>query len=206
MSDFHATWVDKGNDPDFDTLRKNRIDIPFFDAREDRLTSKRDGKPYLNWVDDHEGISTCGIYAAWNWEVSWQDPVVFVEWIDKRLKEIAWKRNPPVCINIEDHDVEGYVLPALRRWRELRPLRPTWWTMEGMQGGTIEPYSVALKETHVRLAPQMYRGNMEPHRHDVTIDLLIAGFWGSELDGMYDAAALPWRWRGFAFTMGRLPR
>src|SRR5581483_3217382 len=49
---------------------------------------------------------------------------------------IGWMGNPPVCLDIEVHDI-SYVLGCLRRWRQLRPTRETDWTLEGMQGGLL---------------------------------------------------------------------
>lgn len=192
-----AVWVDSGNDPDYAKLARYGITVPFFDPRDPRVTAQ-----YLDAVAAHPNIDTCGIYTAWNWQ-SWTGPQ-YAEWTDQQLRRIGWMGNAIVCLNIENHDINGYVIPALRRWRQLRPSRKTWWTLEGMQGGLFsgnQPSTV--NALNIILAPQFYEGNMTPHRHSPVIDLEEPGF--ALIDGMYDAAVLPSIWRGFAFTQGRLP-
>ena len=46
---------------------------------------------------------------------------------------------------------------------------------------------------------------MTPVEHSPILDLLMSGFPAERIDGFYNAAALPYRWRGFAFTMATLP-
>lgn len=194
-----ACWIDAGNDPDYAKLAKYGIDTPYFDPRDPRVTAS-----YLDSVKAHPGIATCGLYFASNWG-DWTGPG-FAEDVDKVLRRIGWRGNPPVCLDIETHDITGYVLPCLQRWRQLRPTRRTWWTLEGFQGGLLTPPAVALLAAgDIRIAPQFYAGDMTPLTHSPVIDLLMAGVDGTRIDGMYDAAHLPYSWRGFAFTQGRLP-
>lgn len=204
-----ATWVDYGNDPNWTALIKHGITHPFFDCRDPRVTSS-----YLDSIKAHANIETCGIYTAWNWRPEFSDPVKYVEWTDAELRRINWPGNALVCLDIEkghngitDANFAEYAIKALARWRKLRPMRKTWWTMEGMQGGL---FSKSLVETvtslNIRLAPQMFTGDMTPHRHSCVIDLRAAGVDANKIDGMYDGALLPNNWDGFAFTMGRLPQ
>lgn len=204
-----GVWVDIGNDPTYSLYGRYGITAPFFDPRDQRVTAA-----YLDGVKAHPGITTCGIYTVWDWDSAFSDPKKYAEWTDAQLKRIGWRGNAPVCLNIEkgangvgDGNFGSYVVSCLKRWRELRPKRDTWWSPPGMQGGLFSPSQVeAITDTKVVTTPQMYTGSMVPLAHDVTIDLLIHGFSGTLLDGMYDAAALPFNWRGFGFTQGRLPR
>jgi hypothetical protein len=150
-----------------------------------------------------------GIYAAWNWDAKlFGGGAQFADWLSAELKRIGPgtpKDFPKVCVDIETHDV-GYMLAFFKRWRELRPARLTDFTLEGFQGGLFSLDDVqAILHAHVGIVPQFYRGNMEPHEHGVTQEMLMAGFPGSVLRGFYDAAALPYRWDGYAYTQGRLP-
>lgn len=145
-----------------------------------------------------------GIYTAWNWG-NWTGPE-YAAWTDAELRRIGWQGNAAVCLDVETHDIAGYVIPCLQHWRQLRPTRQTDWTLEGMQGGLFSREQVGLvMKANVRLAPSFYGGNMQPLDHSVTLDLLMAGFPGYAIVGMYDAARLPYRWTGYAFTQGRLP-
>lgn len=203
-----GVWVDSGNDPAYGKFPAFGITAPFFDPRDPRVT-----REYLTDVARRPGITACGIYTAWNWGAQFSDPAKYAEWTDAQLLRIGWPGNALVCLNIEkgengvtDANFAAYVVACLKRWRQLRPKRETWWSPPGFQGGLFDPLHVmAIANTGVITAPQMYAGNMQALGHDVTIDLLVQGFPGAYLDGMYDAAALPYNWRGFAFTQGRLP-
>jgi hypothetical protein len=195
-----ACWVDAGNDVNYDKFRQYGITIPYFDPRDPRITAD-----YLDRVVAHPGIEHAGIYTAWNWSTDFVDPASYAEWTNQELIKIGWRGNARVCLNIETHDV-NWILAALKRWRQLRPTRLTDWTLEGMQGGL---FSTAAAQTingyNIRPAPQFYIGNMQPQPHSVVLDLTMSGFDCSKVIGMYDAAALPYRWTGYAYTQGRLP-
>lgn len=203
-----GVWIDNGTNPDYAKLARYGITVPFFDPRDPRVTAD-----YLAEVAAHPGIDTCGIYTAWNWDGTFKDPKTYVQWTDAVLRNIGWPGNALVCLDMEkgangvtDATFGQYVVAALKEWRRLRPKRDTWWTLEGFQGGNFSVIQVqAIAGKAVRIAPQMYAGNMAPLEHDVTIDLLVHSFPPGMLDGMYDAAVLPYAWRGFAFTQGRLP-
>lgn len=191
-----AIWIDAGQAVNVGKLRNLGITAPYFPHTDPNITA-----PYLQSIAD-QGFQP-GIYSAWNWYPdlpAWR----YADLLSNDLKRIGWPGNPPVCVDIETHDM-GYVREFLARWRRLRPTRPTWWTFEGFQGALFETSRDLILKSKVRLAPQFYRGDMTPHEHSPVLDLLISGFPGELIDGMYDAAALPWRWRGFAFTQQRLP-
>lgn len=192
-----AVWIDNGADPNYDKLRAHGIDSAYFDPRDPRVTAG-----YLDVVRAN-GLAA-GLYFAWNWYPN-MTGAWFATKVDQELRRIAWHGNAPVCLDIETHDV-SYITGCLERWRQLRPTRQTDWTMEGMQGGLFSPQAVSeIVAANVRLAPSFYGGDMSPLGHSVILDLLMAGFPGDRIIGMYDAAALPYRWTGYAFTQGRLP-
>lgn len=201
-----AVWVDANNDPNYGKLAASGITAPYFDPRDPRVTA-----PYLAAVAGHAGISGVGIYFAWNWYPTLTG-AEFAEEMSATISQLGVGGNVAICIDIEkgfgltDTTYVPYVVACLQRWRELRPTRVTSYTLEGMQGGLFDKPSVqAINAAKVKVCPQMYAGDMTPLPHGVTLDLLMAGFLGTRQYGMYDAAALPWRWRGFAFTQGRLP-
>jgi hypothetical protein len=194
----HAIWVDANNDADLTRLRAHGIDSPYFDGRDPRVTAA--------YLQDLAGRGfKPGLYYAWNWWPTLDGPG-FAQRVSNDLRRIGWAGNPPVCLDIETHDIAGYVLPCLTRWRALRPTRETIWTLEGMQGGLFTPTQVAeINRLNVLVGPQLYVGDMQPHPHSPVIDLLMAGFDGRRIVGFYDAARLPYRWSGIAFSQGRLP-
>lgn len=199
-----AVWIDNGSDPDYAKLAAFGITAPYFDPRDPRV------KPaYLDHVQA-QGF-TPGLYFAWNWYAQ-QSAADLARTISDAVKAVGWLGNPPVCIDIEkghglnDDNYAPYVVNFFAAWRVLRPTRRTAYTLEGFQGGLFSPnQALRLTERSLTICPQMYAGNMAPLAHDVTLDLLIQGFRADQLAGMYDAAALPYNWRGFAFTQGRLP-
>lgn len=192
-----AVWVDTGNDANYDKLRAYGITHPYYDHRDPRITAG-----YLGNV--RKLGFTPGLYSAWNWYPN-ADGGEYAEILHQELKRINWSGNPAVCVDIETHDVD-YILDFLGRWRQLRPTRRTDWTLEGFQGGLFAPADISkIVAANVGVVPQLYRGDMEPLEHSPIIDLLMAGIPGDRLLGFYDAARLPYRWHGYAFTMGRLP-
>lgn len=201
-----AVWVDAGNDPDYGKLAHYEISAAYFDPRDPHVT-----REYLAAVAAHPPIRAVGLYFAWNWYPT-LTAAQFAEEMSATIDRLRLGGNVAVCIDIEkgsgldNATYVPYVLACLTRWRELRPTRLTSYTLEGMQGGLFDRAAVqAIAATKVLVCPQFYAGDMSPLRHSVIVDLLMAGFAGSRLYGMYDGAALPWRWRGFAFTQGRLP-
>ena len=196
MPTVKAVWIDAGNDADVTKLGLYGITAPYFDPRDQRVTAA-----YLERLRG-QGFSP-GLYFAWDWYPQ-LGGAAFASKVDAELRRISWGGNPPVCLDIETHDV-GYILACLERWRTLRPTRQTDLTLEGMQGGLFSPQAVSeIVHANIRIAPSFYAGDMSPLGHSVILDLLMAGFPGERLLGMYDAAALPYRWTGYAFTQGRL--
>lgn len=192
----HAVWIDEGTEVDDTKLAKYGINRPFLSHRDSHATAQR--------LQDLKarGYSP-GLFSAWNWYPDLDGPSYAAE-LSRELRRIGWLGNPEVCIDIETHDT-AYVLSFFREWRRLRPFRRTWWTFEGMQGGLFAGIARELNALNIRYVPQMYQGDMTPHGHSVIIDLLMVGFPGDRIDGFYDARALPYQWRGFAFTQARLP-
>jgi len=208
---FRAIWVDEGNDADYAKLRANGITAPYYSVRDPRVT-----KAYLEAVRA-QGF-TPGIYAAWNWPETGIAPpytgaakgAAFATWVSRELQRIAPATAadfPLVCLNAETHDAP-YLAAMLRQWRKHRQDRVTDWTLEGFQGGWIDAspdLGAAVNASGVGVVPQFYRGNMSPLFAGVILDLLTAGIPADRLMGFYDAADLPYRWHGYAFTQGRLP-
>lgn len=201
-----AVWVDAGSDPDYAKLSHYGISAAYFDPRDPRVS-----RDYLAAAAEIPPLRSVGLYFAWNWYPTLTG-AQFAEKVSGTLDNLHVGAKVAVCLDIEkgsgldDATYVPYVLACLARWRELRPTRLTSYTLEGMQGGLFDKAAVqAINAAKVRVCPQFYTGSMEPLAHGVTLDLLMAGFVGTRQFGMYDAAALPWRWRGFAFTQGRLP-
>lgn len=192
-----GVWVDEGQPLDAAKLRAHGITAPYFSHRDPLTTAAMLDRARA------DGFAP-GIYSAWNWYAS-LTAREYALLLSGELKRIGWQGNAPVCVDIETHDV-AYVLAFFQEWRSLRPTRPTAWTFEGFQGGLFAPFAVSeLVSRNVRFVPQFYRGDMSPVEHSPVIDLLMSGFPGGWINGFYDAAALPYRWRGFAFTQARLP-
>lgn len=199
-----SVWIDNGSDPNYALLAKYNIKVLFFDPRDPRVTAS-----YLDSVKAQGGIEQCGIYTVWNWQPEFSDPVKYAEWTDQQLLRINWAGNPWVFLDIEkgngvnDQNFVSYAISCLTRWRQLRPSRTTYWTLEGMQGGLFSGNQAnQIESKNVRTYPQFFAGNMTPHTECCVIDLQEVGF--TKIDGMYDGSLIPNIWRGCAFTQGRL--
>jgi len=192
-----ALWVDSGNDPDF--VKVDGFTHLFFDMFDPRIT-----RAYLVWVES-KGFKT-GLYMVTNWpQFVGKTGKQVAEIVDDRVSKVGTKVTK-IQFDMEEHDPD-FILAVLQRWRQLRPKQDTSWTMESWQGGWMSPEFVQeILSLRVRVVPQYYKGNMEVAAQDVGLkDMLKAGFPYEIVTGFYDAAALPWGWEGFAFTMGRLP-
>jgi len=207
---FRAIWIDEGSDADRAKLRAHDITEPFYSVRDPRVTLA-----YLDNVQS-EGFDP-GIYAAWNWPETginppyegWTKGAAFATWLSKQLARIAPNAPshfPTVCADIETHSVL-FILGFLSQWRKHRAARVTDWTLEGFQGGLFSPIdTLKIAAANVRIIPQLYAGDMRPLAADrVALDLVAHSFPPARIFGFYDAAALPGRWEGYAFTQGRLP-
>ena len=202
-----AIWIDAGNDPDYGKLPTYGIDSVYFDVRDPRVTAT-----YL--ADVKRRGYAVGVYAADSWPEMKVLPWNAAGWLSNKIRSLANGPDfPRVCLDIETHDIAGYLIPFLQAWRNVRQLRRTDLTIEGFQGGLFSPQEVAQVVAHVIgtglpgfVVPQNYTGNMSPLAADrVALDLVEHGFTPTILRGFYDAAHLPERWDGFAFTQGRLP-
>src|SRR4249920_1088062 len=195
-----AVWTDAGNDADPVKLHTYGIDSPYFAVTDPRVTLA-----YLRSVQA-AGFQP-GVYAAWNWQPGLGGPA-FASWLSAQLERVApdtSREFPKVCVDIETHDV-AYIRAFLRRWRQLRPHRVTDWTLEGFQGGLFSPMDViAIAAANVGVIPQLYGGaggtiQFQRAADRVALDLVEHSFPPARIFGFYDAAALPERWEGYAFT------
>jgi hypothetical protein len=202
-----APWVDAGNDPDYAKVRACGADSLYFDIRDPRVTIG-----YLDAVKA-QGYGV-GVYFRENWPEVPKLPAAAAAWLSGKLSPLDRGPDfPMVCLDIETHDIQGYVLPFLREWRRRRQKRRTDWTLEGFQGGLFTPQDVSAIAAYIigegspgYICPSNYGGSMQPFAADrVALDLVAAGFTHSILKGMNDAASLGERWDGYAFTQGRLP-
>lgn len=204
-----AAWVDHGQDAPYHALEKHLITDVYFDIRDPRLDLT-----YLNTVRGHgyaPGLYACSQGDGWPNPTTMSGPG-FADWVyDKVQKQIAPGTSgsyPKVLLNCEQHDIGGWIIPMLKRWRSKSPRRETYWSMEGRQGGNMSPFVEQINKFNIGLAPQMYRGDMSPQPAGVVYELVRYGFAPGRIWAMYDGAALPWNWEwigGFAFTAGRLP-
>ena len=197
-----AIWVDAGNDPDYTKLARYGIDAAFFDIRSARLTPE-----YFGAVRAR-GLAP-GVYFAGSWWPG-ETGAQVADTVNERLNAIAPNTppdDPRVCADLEEHDVDGYLLPFFKRWRQHRPRRVTYWLLEAYQGGLFSPPDVAaILHYAIPAGPSVYKGDMTPlDPLDVWTNLASAGFPMSSIVGLWDAAHLPAAWSGFAFTQGRLP-
>lgn len=196
MINLKACWIDEGHGVDITKLSKHGITSPYLSPRDKNTTAIS----LANLVQ--HGFSP-GLYWAWNWYNG--NGADFARQIDIDLHRIGWQGNANVCADIETHDI-SYLLDFMHTWRLLRPKRNTFLTVEGMQGGLLDSVKNDIIAGHFILAPQLYDGNMNPLPHSPIIDAMLIGLPSDLIVGMYDAARLPYRWSGFAFTQGRLPQ
>lgn len=202
----NAVWIDEDATAHQEKLRQHGITAPYFSNRDwahaGGITAER-----LEWVADQGFVP--GIYSVvGQWPGSWYpdfNPKQTAAFLSNELKRIGWKRNVPVCLDIESHDV-AWCLAFFKEWRARRPTRVTYWTFEGFQGGLFTPADIAeLRTRGLWYVPQLYKGDMTAQPQCPVLDLVAVGFPAGRIVGFYDAAALPYKWTGFAFTQARLP-
>lgn len=207
-----ATWVDVGNDANYDLLSAHRITAPYYASHDPRVTSD-----YLEGVRAR-GLEP-GLYFSHHWRPQ-DDGPAFAGYIDGELRRIAWAGNAPVAAEIEkgsglgDANYVDFVVAFVRRWRELRPARRLDWILEPFQGGLFNGRGDAVSAiagANVGIFPEHYGGAMQPFAADrVLLDLLLYGFPMQRTAGVYDAARVGTpgspliNWEGYAYTMGRL--
>lgn len=194
-------WVDYPDNPYWEAIAKHGINGLFFDPRQERVT-----KAYLEDVASRG--KAVGIYFGAAWGELGTTPESYVakaqEWTDPLRKSTTF---PRVQWDLEMHDPE-FILAVLQLWRKKYPSQATSWTLESFQGGWMdtEAFVKPVLACRVRVVPQYFHGDMTPFAQDTAMrDLLVRGFPHSIISGHYDAARLPDRWDGYAFTQGRLP-
>lgn len=198
-----SSWIDAGNDARGDLKTRYGITVPYYDARESRLTPT-----YLDAMKENGGFDTIGIYVAWNWPEVPKTGAGLAQWTHKRLLGIGWRGNAPVHFNSENDDT-SYVIDLLWAWRNLRPTRQTGWTMQAHKWPVYAPIAQNIVNANVTVLPQCYVESPAPMTRVES---------ASELDGwqsigipreriapMLDAGQLGEWWSGTAYTQGRLP-
>jgi hypothetical protein len=106
----------------------------------------------------------------------------------------------------------GYVLEWLTAWRNLRPTRPTCWTTEPFQGGTVSDELAARinADPNLIVVPQLYFGAMVPAVESQVAMEMVSTSGRRDIDRSrvkcyYDAAHLPLAWDGIVFDFNALP-
>jgi hypothetical protein len=196
-----ALWVDAGNDPDWQKCTKYGMTALFLPLNDPIPDLRR------RLSDIRVRGYAAGLYMAWNWPMfKGLSPAEVAILVDDFVLTVSPHAPIKVQFDIELHD-PAYVRGVLETWRRLRPKVDTSWTLESFQGGWMPVAFVnAIIATRVRIVPQFYGGDMTPFAGDMALrDLLRRGFPENSVSGFYDAAALPVRWDGFAFSQGRLP-
>lgn len=198
-----ALWVDAGNDANWEKAHRERftalyyaITDPVADVRRRIAETVAHGyKP--------------GVYMAWNWPEFAN--LSGVDWAERMHAMVAVVEQSGVTVKVQ-FDIEAHdaiqIRGCLTRWRALRPKADTSWTMEGHQGGWMQPDFVkAIVAARVRVVPQCYRADMTNtwDTLEMARDLTKRGFPDALISPFHDAARLPDWWEGFAFTQGRLP-
>lgn len=194
-------WVDRDQEPDFrkgDGVAGERINGYFLDMRSATTTD-------LTNVRSRNRVA--GIYAVTSWDdFKGEAPDTIVARVVARYQAL----NVPMLRlqwDIELHDPD-FVREILMETRRRLPQVGLSWTLEPRQGGWIDPRLVnVIAATRTRVVPQLYPGDMR-FQYDslyVVRNLTSRGIPDAAISPMYDAAALPAGWDGYAFTQGRLP-
>lgn len=197
-----AIWVDEGNGPNWDLLKRHDMNWVFLSLRERDLAYR------LEEIKSRGLVA--GVYSAWGWYPG-TSGAGYAEAVHEDLKRkvpSATALHPRVMLNDEEHD-PARIVAMLKRWRQLRPNTATSWTCEGHQGGWFTPELVkTIVETKTRVVPQCYTGPMIPTDPLAAVrDITRRGVPDSMVTPFYDAATsgTPYQ-AGFFFTMGRLKR
>jgi len=124
------------------------------------------------------------------WPDSETDPVLFGRQLSKDLTRLQRDggRQCSVVMDVEQHD-PAWVLAAIKAFRQVRPGRYLYWTMEPLQAGwmTRELRDAVNLDPLTWIVPQMYRGSMAPVSERVVVDNLTnAGFLDSKVKVYYD--------------------
>jgi hypothetical protein len=198
-----AVWVDRGNVPNWDLLRKHHITWVFIGLDEPQaFVAKQVAEIKARGL-------VAGVHAAWNWYPGLSG-AAFADKVDALVRAAvpaATPLHPRAQINDETHD-PARIVAVLRRWRQLRPTTATSWTCEGHQGGWFTPELVkTIVETKTRVVPQAYTGPMVPTDALAAVrDITKRGVPDSMVTPMYDGKTVTTPYaQGWFFTQGRMP-
>lgn len=192
-----AVWIDAGNKPEGQVLSRHGVRTVAFAANDLTVSEAL--------IDSWRRVFSVAIYRAQNWDDAAPDELadelsLDVQRLGGDTKQL-WAH-----VDIELHD-PAYMVAFLAEWRQRRSLRPTWWTLEGFQGGWFTPelLNAIRQDDHLALLPQAFEGDMTPLDPDgVRANLVNCGVPRSKVAVCYDAARLSEWWDGLAFTQGRL--
>lgn len=200
-----SIWIDAGQKPQARLHDKGITDV-YFDARDPQLTPAFFDEIRKSF---NPGVFVCSQgsdqFGAWP-DGRTMTGRAWADWAYNRIQnELNAPRYVKVCLNCEQPGTAAWIVQALRRWRAHSPMRATVWAPEGRKAGLFSEADVqAINLLSIEVAPQFYTGNMTPHPEgSVTLPMLQKGF--QRLSGFFDAANLPYDWKGHAFIQSRLP-
>jgi hypothetical protein len=194
-----SCWVYKESVPDRAKITKYQIGQVFIDPRSTNavevIASLR-----------QYGV-TPGIYECPGWYNN-PTPTQFVAQVTAHANELIPRliaSAPPLMLDLEGVSKQ-WIASAVTLYRKSQPRRPTSFTTEPWQDGTVVPIK-ELVAAKMDWYVQLYRGDMSPV--DAAAAVLEVCRWGyppSMIHPFYDGANLPLDHRdGCIFVMERLP-
>lgn len=203
-----ACFIDHDQEANYTLLRKHKVDEVVYPSIGENVNAS------LLEKAKNQGFNA-SLHIAWNWTGGFSSGAKFAEYCDRELRRIAWLGNPKLVADIEkgagldDLRYVDYVVDFCRRWRELRPTRPTDITLEGMQGGLFDGREVAVAKiinANVGMVPQAYTGLEQPRAEDVIWRNLAPYFPAHKLRIYYlpRGGAPPMDWDGYLWRQGLL--
>jgi hypothetical protein len=203
-----AAWVRPGGPkyPDPEKAKKYGITRHYWDATDPQVDSK--------FLDAMRTRTEVGITRDPNWGNLTAVQLAQVLRDDlARLASPSFGAGLKQCAVIVDIEAmwqigSGYVLEWLTEWRRLRPSRPTCWTTEPFQGGTISDELVTRinLDPNLVVVPQIYyAGMVDAVESRVVLDLAARRIRPDRIYPYYDAADLPAAWDGIIFDFALLP-
>jgi hypothetical protein len=150
---------------------------------------------------------TPGLYECPGWYGN-PTPPTFVAAVAAHANELIPRVGasaPPVMLDLEGVS-KDWIASAVRLYRKSQPRRPTAFTTEPFQDGTVVPFG-ALLNANMEWYPQLYHGDMSPaDPAAVILELCRWGFPAAKIHPFYDGANLPLDHRdGAVFTLERCP-